>query len=70
MTVPVKLELETHPRMHSTGSLDDLKPVMLTPVIGNEFVKGSLNIVDDILHAPNADRRIRDPAIMSTYLLL
>ncbi|OSS49572.1 hypothetical protein B5807_06051 [Epicoccum nigrum] len=64
MTVPVKLELETHPRMHSTGSLDDLKPVMLTPVIGNEFVKGSLNIVDDILHAPNADRRIRDPAIM------
>ena len=56
--------------MHSTGSLDDFKPVMLTPVIGNEFVKGSLNIVDDVLHAPDADRLIKDLAIMSMHLLL
>ena len=70
MTVPVKSESGTHPRMHSTGSLDDFKPVMLTPVIGNEFVKGSLNIVDDVLHAPDADRLIKDLAIMSMHLLL
>lgn len=56
--------------MHSTGSLDVFKPVMLTPVIGNEFVKGSLNIVDDVLHAPDADRLIKDLAIMSMHLLL
>jgi hypothetical protein len=36
----------------------------MTPVIGNEFVKETCNIVDDILNAPNADERIRDLAIM------
>lgn len=36
----------------------------MTSVIGNEFVKGSCSIVDDILNAPNADQRIRDLAIM------
>lgn len=56
-----------HPpaRQHSTGSLDEFDPVMVTPVIGNEFTKGSCNIVDDILRAPDADKRIRDLAIMS-----
>lgn len=59
-----------HPpaRQHSTGSLDQFDPVMVTPVIGNEFTKGSCNIVDDILRAPNADQRIRDLAIMSMEL--
>ena len=52
-------------RMHSTGSLDSFNPVLVTPVIGNEFPKGTCNIVDDILRAPNADERIRDLAIMS-----
>jgi hypothetical protein len=37
---------------------------MVTPVIGNEFTKGSCNIVDDILKHPSADQRIRDLAIM------
>jgi hypothetical protein len=56
-----------HPpaRQHSTGSLDQFDPVMVTPVIGNEFTNGSCNIVDDILRAPDADQRIRDLAIMS-----
>lgn len=54
-------------RLHSSGSLDQIKPVLVTPVIGNEFTKDSCNIVDDILHAPNADERIRDLAIMSMY---
>jgi hypothetical protein len=52
-------------RLHSSGSLDQFNPVLVTPVIGNEFIKESCNIVDDILHAPNADQRIRDLAIMS-----
>ena len=56
-----------HPpaRQLSTGSLDQFDPVMVTPVIGNEFTKGTCNIVDDILRAPDADQRIRDLAIMS-----
>ncbi|KAL2842500.1 hypothetical protein BJX68DRAFT_257784 [Aspergillus pseudodeflectus] len=51
-------------RQHGSGSLDAFDPVMVTPVIGNEFIKGSCNIVDDILKHPNADQRIRDLAIM------
>lgn len=53
-------------RLHSSGSLDAFNPTMVTPVIGNEFAKDTCNIVDDILHSPNADDRIRDLAIMST----
>ncbi|KAL4910572.1 hypothetical protein BDW74DRAFT_289 [Aspergillus multicolor] len=52
------------PRQFSSGSLDGFKTTVLTPVIGNEFPKGSINIVDDILNAPNADERIRDLAIL------
>jgi hypothetical protein len=52
-------------RQHSNGSLDQFDPVLVTPVIGNEFKKDTVNIVDDILNAPNADERIRDLAIMS-----
>ncbi|KAE8340330.1 hypothetical protein BDV24DRAFT_175408 [Aspergillus arachidicola] len=62
MTVPVASKPQSHARIHSMGSLDGFKPTMLTPVIGNEFVKGAANIVDDILRAPNADQRIRDLA--------
>lgn len=40
---------------------------MVTPVIGNEFTKGTCNIVDDILSAPDAEKRIRDLAIMSKF---
>lgn len=57
-------------RQHSTGTLDAFEPVMVTPVIGNEFIKDTCNIVDDILRAPNADERIRDLAIMSTSPIL
>ncbi|RDW94228.1 TauD/TfdA dioxygenase family protein [Aspergillus mulundensis] len=68
MTVPVESNgssgKPSHPRQFSSGSLDAFKPTILTPVIGNEFPKGSINIVDDILHAPNADARIRDLAIL------
>lgn len=53
-------------RLHSSGSLDAFNPTLVTPVIGNEFAKGTCNIVDDILNAPNAEDRIRDLAIMST----
>jgi len=53
-------------RQYSSGALDQFEPVMVTPVIGNEFPKGTCNIVDDILNAPDAEKRIRDLAIMST----
>ncbi|OJJ99615.1 hypothetical protein ASPACDRAFT_1869511 [Aspergillus aculeatus ATCC 16872] len=53
-----------HPRIQSSGSLDAFHPVMVTPVVGNEFLKGSCNIVDDILNSPEADQRIRDLAVM------
>ncbi|KAG2421245.1 hypothetical protein HFD88_000861 [Aspergillus terreus] len=52
------------PRISSSGSLDSFNPVMVTPVIGNEFPKGSCNIVDDILQHPDAEQRIRDLAVM------
>ncbi|RAH80505.1 tfdA family taurine dioxygenase [Aspergillus japonicus CBS 114.51] len=53
-----------HPRIQSSGSLDAFNPVMVTPVIGNEFLKGSCNLVDDILNSPEAEQRIRDLAVM------
>lgn len=56
--------MEPRTRLHSSGSLDSFEPILMTPVIGNEFVKDSCSIVDDILNAPNADQRIRDLAIM------
>ncbi|RDW61676.1 putative alpha-ketoglutarate-dependent sulfonate dioxygenase-2 [Coleophoma crateriformis] len=47
--------------LKSTGSLDGFKYDDLTPVIGTEFPE--LNIVDDLLNSPDADRLIRDLAI-------
>ncbi|KAL4780009.1 hypothetical protein BJX76DRAFT_364665 [Aspergillus varians] len=64
MTVAPESKAPAHPRLYSSGSLDGFKSTVLTPVIGNEFPKGSVNIVDDILNAPNAEERIRDLAIL------
>lgn len=50
--------------LKSTGSIDSLKTIELTPCIGTEFIDA--NIVDDILNAPDSQRRIRDLAIKST----
>ncbi|KAF1948680.1 taurine catabolism dioxygenase [Byssothecium circinans] len=44
-----------------TGALDKFDYEDLTPVIGREFPK--LNIVDDILNAPDADDLIRELAV-------
>lgn len=63
--VPVESKVPAHPRLHSSGSLDGFKSTTLTPVIGQEFPKDSVNIVDDILNASNAEQRIRDLAILS-----
>ncbi|KAF9883370.1 hypothetical protein FE257_003537 [Aspergillus nanangensis] len=52
------------PRILSSGSLDSFNPVMVTPVIGNEFPKDSCNIVDDILQHVDRDQQIRDLAVM------
>ncbi|KAL4982638.1 hypothetical protein BDW68DRAFT_182342 [Aspergillus falconensis] len=53
-------------RLYS-GSLDGFRSTVLEPVIGNEFPKGSINFVDDILNALNAEERIRDLAILRTH---
>lgn len=46
-----------------SGALDGFEHDDLTPVIGREFI--NVNIVDDILNAPNADERLREVAITS-----
>ena len=50
-----------------SGALDGFEHDDLTPVIGREFI--NLNIVNDILYAPNADERLREVAIISKYLI-
>lgn len=47
-----------------TGALDGFRYEETTPAIGREYT--SVNIVDDILNAENADDKLRDLAITST----
>lgn len=57
--------------LKQSGALDAFQFEDITPVIGREFL--DVNIVDDLLNAPNADQLIRDVAITSTkhnYILL
>jgi hypothetical protein len=51
-----------------SGALDRFAFEESTPVIGREFP--SVNIVDDLLNAPNADELLRDLAITSNALVL
>ena len=50
-----------------SGNLDKFEWEDTTPVIGREFP--TLNIVDDLLNAGNADELVRDLAITSKCLL-
>ena len=50
--------------LKQSGALDNFQFEDITPVIGREFP--NINIVDDLIHAPNADQLIRDVAITST----
>lgn len=49
-----------------SGVLDKFTTEDTTPVIGREFV--NVNIVDDLLKAPNSDELLRDVAITSEWL--
>ncbi|CAJ2512451.1 Uu.00g054660.m01.CDS01 [Anthostomella pinea] len=52
----------TYPQpLKLTGALDEFAYEDATPVIGREY--RNVNIVDDLLHAGNADERLRDLAI-------
>lgn len=51
-----------------SGALDDFDHDDLTPIIGREFI--NINIVDDILNAPDADNRLREIAIISIAVYL
>lgn len=46
-----------------SGALDKFTVEDTTPVIGREFL--NVNIVDDLLKAPNSDQLLRDVAITS-----
>ncbi|KAF3915626.1 hypothetical protein ABW21_db0208508 [Orbilia brochopaga] len=53
---------KTHPEpIRVTGTLDKFKSEDITPVIGTEFPE--VNIVNDLIDAPNADELLRDLAI-------
>jgi hypothetical protein len=56
----------THARepLQPSGILDKFDFEEVTPIIGREFP--TLNIVDDLLNAPNADDLLRELAITST----
>lgn len=58
-------ETEAYPTpLTKSGALDGkFKFEETTPVIGREY--SDVNIVDDLLNAPNADELIRDLAITS-----
>lgn len=49
--------------IRAQGHLDKFKSEVITPIIGTEFP--DVNIVDDILNAPNADDLLRDLAVTS-----
>lgn len=54
------------PPLQLTGALDRFAHEDATPAIGREYP--NVNIVDDLLHATNADELIRDLAITSECL--
>ena len=59
-----RLEASHYPvPLSPSGALDQFKHEEVTPVIGREYP--SLNLVDDVINAKNADELIRDLAITS-----
>lgn len=54
--------------LQSSGALDNFAFEETTPAIGREYA--DVNIVDDLLHAPNSDELVRDLAIASMFLSL
>ena len=50
--------------LRSNGALEKFDSEDTTPAIGREFL--NVNIVDDLLNAPNSDELIQDLAITST----
>lgn len=58
-------DLKSYPEpLRLTGALDGFKYEETTPAIGREYT--SVNIVDDILNADNAEDKLRDLAITGT----
>ncbi|KAM0301485.1 hypothetical protein ACHAPM_005714 [Fusarium culmorum] len=61
-TVPISLEANKYPEpLTTSGALDKFNFEESTPVIGREYP--TVNLVDDIINAKNADELIRDLAI-------
>ena len=54
--------------LKSSGALEGFLFEETTPAIGREYP--TVNIVDDLLNAPNSDDLVRDLAITSKYQLL
>ena len=61
----VKINQPLYPTpLKASGALDRFAFEETTPVIGREYP--TVNIVDDLLNAPNSDELVRDLAITST----
>lgn len=53
--------------LKTSGALEKFRFEETTPAIGREFL--DVNLVDDLLHASNADDLLRDLAITSCVLV-
>lgn len=63
---PLSGKIKSLPKpLKSSGTLAEFAWEDMTPVIGREFP--TINLVDDVLHAPNADDLLRDLAIESGF---
>lgn len=62
-SIPLQLEAKYPKPLTPSGALDKFTFEESTPVIGREYP--SVNLVDDIINAKNADELIRDLAITS-----
>ena len=66
-SIPLQLETKYPEPLTPSGALDKFTFEESTPVIGREYP--SVNLVDDIINAKNADELIRDLAITSKSTL-
>jgi hypothetical protein len=63
-TIPLNVQSNKYPEPQvASGALDKFQFEESTPVIGREYP--TVNLVDDIINAKNADELIRDLAITS-----
>lgn len=68
LNLPMMVQAGHRRPLQPSNALDKFKYEDTTPEIGREFL--GVDIVDDLLNAPNADDVLRDLAITSKSMLL